>query len=106
MTLTRYFTICQLGLLQFLFRSLCIFCSFWLQLLLNFKRWRVDQYQAIIKTLTPDMLAANMPRLLARAFLEGLVVGNISPEEAQGIVDNALDKVGVAMSTSKVLCTC
>jgi secreted Zn-dependent insulinase-like peptidase len=66
-----------------------------LQLLLNFKRWRVDQYQQIIKGLTPEALTAYMPRLLGRAFLEGLVVGNISPDEASSIVDSALAKVGV-----------
>jgi secreted Zn-dependent insulinase-like peptidase len=74
--------------------SLLHFSSF-LQLLLNFKRWRVDQYQQIIGSLTPEALTAHMPRLLGRAFLEGLVLGNISPEEASGIVDSALAKVGV-----------
>jgi hypothetical protein len=64
------------------------------QLLLNFKRWRVDQYQQIVSSLTPEVLTAHMPRLLGRAFLEGLVVGNISPEEASGIVDSALANVG------------
>ncbi|WIA29727.1 hypothetical protein OEZ86_012206 [Tetradesmus obliquus] len=67
------------------------------ELLLNFKRWRVDQYSQIIKALTPEALAAHMPRLLGRAFLEGLIVGNISPEEAYSIVDSALTKVRGAL---------
>uniref|UniRef100_A0A383VRB5 Peptidase M16 N-terminal domain-containing protein n=1 Tax=Tetradesmus obliquus TaxID=3088 RepID=A0A383VRB5_TETOB len=66
------------------------------ELLLNFKRWRVDQYSQIIKALTPEALAAHMPRLLGRAFLEGLIVGNISPEEAHSIVDSALTKLRAA----------
>ncbi|WIA09647.1 hypothetical protein OEZ85_009034 [Tetradesmus obliquus] len=66
------------------------------ELLLNFKRWRVDQYSQIIKALTPEALAAHMPRLLGRVFLEGLIVGNISPEEAHSIVDSALTKLRAA----------
>ena len=53
----------------------------------------MDQYQQIISSLTPDILTAFMGRLFDRLFMEALVVGNIPPQEAAGIVQRAHSKM-------------
>jgi secreted Zn-dependent insulinase-like peptidase len=64
-----------------------------MQLLLNFRRWRVDQYEAIVQQLTPAALSAFVGRLFERLFMEALVVGNVTPEHAAAIAEGALAKV-------------
>lgn len=66
-----------------------LFCV--LQVLLNFKRWRIEEYQQVINGITSEDLTAFIPRLFRRAFLEALVVGNFSPEEADQISQTALE---------------
>ncbi|KAL6746748.1 insulinase-like metalloprotease [Haematococcus lacustris] len=53
------------------------------ELLLNARRWRVEEYQEELPRLTPSSLQAFITRMLARCFVEGLVVGNMGGEEAQ-----------------------
>jgi secreted Zn-dependent insulinase-like peptidase len=71
-------------------------------MLLNYRRWRVDQYQQIIKSLTPERLSAFLSSLFARLFLEAMVVGNIPEAEAAGIVERAHSKVQQAWKTADV----
>lgn len=73
------------------------------QVLLNYRRWRVDQYQAILPSLTPERLDAFVGgRLFSRLFLEALVVGNIPAEQAGTIVQHAQRKMQEAWNTSDV----
>ncbi|KAL6746579.1 Metalloenzyme, LuxS/M16 peptidase-like protein [Haematococcus lacustris] len=53
------------------------------ELLLNARRWRVEEYQEELPRLTPSSLQAFITRMLARCFVEGLVVGNMGGEEAR-----------------------
>jgi secreted Zn-dependent insulinase-like peptidase len=73
-----------------------------LQTLLNYRRWRVDQYQQIITSLTPERLSDFLGRLFDRLFLEALVVGNIPEAEAASIVQRAHAKMREAWKTADV----
>jgi hypothetical protein len=55
-------------------------------MLLNYRRWRVEQYEAVINapTTTAAALAAHLPRLMGRMFTETMVVGNV--DEVRGSV--------------------
>jgi secreted Zn-dependent insulinase-like peptidase len=72
------------------------------QVLLNYRRWRVDQYTQIIKSITPETLSAFLPRLFNRLFLEALVVGNIPAQEAADIVTAAHQKMRAAWGAADV----
>lgn len=72
------------------------------QVLLNYRRWRVDQYQQIIKTLTPERLSTFVSMLFSRLFLEAMVVGNIPEADAAGIVQRAHSKMQAAWKTADV----
>lgn len=72
------------------------------QVLLNYRRWRVDQYTQIIKSITPETLSAFLPRLFDRLFLEALVVGNIPAQEAADIVTAAHRKMRAAWGAAAV----
>jgi secreted Zn-dependent insulinase-like peptidase len=72
------------------------------QVLLNYRRWRVDQYQQIIMSLTPERLSDFLSRLFDRLFLEALVVGNIPEAEAAGIVQRAHAMMKEAWRTADV----
>lgn len=72
------------------------------QLLLNFKRWRVDQYQKIVGQITPESLTAYIPRLLGRLFIEALLVGNLTPGEASAMLEDARTKLTSAWGVASV----
>ena len=48
-------------------------------MLLNYRRWRVEQYEAVVGApgTTAAALTAHLPRLMGRMFTEALVVGNV-----------------------------
>jgi secreted Zn-dependent insulinase-like peptidase len=51
-----------------------------LDMLLNYRRWRVEQYEAVIgddRAAGAAALAAHLPRLMGRMFTEAMVVGNV-----------------------------
>ena len=60
-------------------------------LLLHARRWRVEDYAEALPRVTPERLAAFVPRLLGRARLEALVVGNASPDDARAVAADALE---------------
>jgi secreted Zn-dependent insulinase-like peptidase len=63
----------------------------------------VDQYQAILPSLTPERLDDFVSsRLFSRLFLEALVVGNIPAGQAGHIVAAAQQKMREAWGTSDV----
>lgn len=48
-------------------------------MLLNYRRWRVEQYEAVVGSpaATAEALSGHLPRLMGRMFTESLVVGNV-----------------------------
>jgi secreted Zn-dependent insulinase-like peptidase len=57
-----------------------------LDMLLNYRRWRVEQYEAVVGSAAaagPGALAAHLPRLMGRMFTEAMVVGNA--DEVRGL---------------------
>ncbi len=75
------------------------------QLVTHFKRWRIEDYSAVIRSVTPEQLTAFLPRLMRRCFLEALAVGNVAPEEAVGLVQGALKKLEEGeQAADEVLC--
>jgi hypothetical protein len=73
------------------------------QVLLNFKRWRIEEYEAVLPSLAPSDLKAFLPRLMGRMFLEALLVGNMEGSEATAIAQAALEKLGMAWGLKGVL---
>lgn len=71
-------------------------------MLLNYRRWRVDQYQKIITSLTPEHLSNFLGWLFERLFLEAMVVGNIPAQEAASIVQQAHSKMQAAWKAADV----
>jgi hypothetical protein len=67
------------------------------------RRWRIEEYLEVLPSLTPARLTSFLPTLLGRAFLEALVVGNVDPGEARGLVGGALAKLQAAWGTAGVL---
>lgn len=44
-------------------------------LVLHYKRWRVEEYHAVVSGLGPGDLESFLPRLMGTLFLEALVCG-------------------------------
>ena len=73
------------------------------QVVLNFKRWRIEEYEAVLPSLTPEDLTTFLRRLMGRMFLEALLVGNMDGAEATAIAQAALEKLGAAWGAKAVL---
>jgi len=55
------------------------------ELLLNLKRWRVEEYSEVIGGITPASLTAFIARMLARCFVEAMAIGNVARSEAEAL---------------------
>ncbi|KAL3678034.1 hypothetical protein R1sor_020990 [Riccia sorocarpa] len=55
-------------------------------LLLEHKRWHVNEYIEVLPDLTAEDLRQMFPRILSRVFVECFVIGNIRSEDAESLV--------------------
>ncbi|KAL2641367.1 hypothetical protein R1flu_008954 [Riccia fluitans] len=57
-------------------------------LLLEHKRWHVNEYIEVLPDLAAEDLRQMFPRILSRVFVECFVIGNIRSEEAELLIDH------------------
>ncbi|MEW5314724.1 MAG: hypothetical protein WDW38_006196 [Sanguina aurantia] len=72
------------------------------ELLLNAKRWSIDEYLLVVMGLTAADLTSFVPRLFKMVHLEALVVGNIKAEEAAALGKHIIASLAKELGTLPV----